>query len=78
MKKKQIDWETLKYIAIVAQDNECDGCDICRQDTCPLWASLEDAPLTRIVPPDPKRGEVSPQIVTDLSDGKDTENGKEN
>jgi hypothetical protein len=46
MKKKQIDWETLKYIAIVAQDNECDGCDICRQDTCPLWASLED-----VVPP---------------------------
>lgn len=32
MKKKQIDWETLKYIAIVAQDNECDH----------WWHQLED------------------------------------
>lgn len=43
-------------------------------DDCPLWTSLEKAPVSRVVPPDPKRGEVGPQIVTDLFEGKEPEN----
>lgn len=41
---------------------------------CPIWEDLEKAPVSRVVPPDPKRGEVGPQIVTDLFEGKEPEN----